>query len=87
MPVTRTLVAVSLSLLLAACAGGGGGGNDLPVRCVDKPDAGPCGGRVPGFWYDYRTDSCRTFYYGGCGGHVPFRTRDACETLCLAKGK
>jgi hypothetical protein len=80
------VIAVVLALsVLGACAGGGGTANDLPVNCVDKPDPGPCKGQLRRFWYDYRTDSCRMFFYGGCGGHVPFETKEACEETCLGK--
>jgi len=76
-----------LACLLSACASGQepDTSNDLPVRCVDKPDPGSCGGRLKRFWYDYGTNRCRVFYYGGCGGRVPFETFEACERLCVAK--
>jgi len=72
-----------IPLVLCACAGMHGSANDLPVKCVDKPDSGACKERLKKYWYDYRTDSCRMFYYGGCGGHVPFESRESCEETCL----
>jgi len=86
MRVVRIFFSCLVLLLLGACAGSQDSDNGLPVKCVDKPDAGTCNGRLPRFWYDYQTDSCRMFHYGGCGGHVPFETREACEELCVAKG-
>jgi len=71
--------------------GGCGGGelpteNDLPVRCLDQPDPGPCKAHVLRYFYDYRYDRCRPFHYGGCEGHVPFATLDACEETCVGSG-
>lgn len=61
--------------------------NDLPVICVDTPQVGKCGGKKPGFYYDYPSDTCRPFQYGPCHGPVPFSSRDQCETTCVARGK
>lgn len=78
------LLLASVSLALGGCSGGGGTTqNDLPVRCLDKPEPGPCNKRVTRYYYDYRYDSCRTFQYGGCQGRVPFETRKECEKTCL----
>ena len=62
------------------------GSNDLPVRCLDVPEPGPCKASVVRYFYDYRYDSCRPFRYGGCQGHVPFETLDACEEICVGGG-
>lgn len=86
MQAVRIFTACLLVLVFGACAGIQESDNGLPVKCVDKPEAGPCTGRLARFWYDYGTNSCRMFYYGGCGGHVPFESREACEQLCVAKG-
>jgi hypothetical protein len=68
---------------LSGCSGGGQATNDLPVRCLDEPDPGPCRAGVIRYFYDYRYDRCRPFRYGGCRGHVPFETSEACEETCL----
>jgi hypothetical protein len=81
----RIFTVCLIPFLLGACAGTQDSDNDLPVKCVDKPDPGPCKGRLKKYWYDYKTDSCRMFYYGGCGGHIPFETRDACEETCFGR--
>jgi hypothetical protein len=73
---------LTILLVLAGCAGEDTR-NDLPVRCLDKPDPGPCGGREPRYYYDYRLDRCRTFHYSGCQGRVPFETMKACEEMCV----
>jgi hypothetical protein len=56
----------------------------LPVHCLDEPDRGPCHRRLRRYYYDYPSDSCRMFFYGGCGGRVPFETRADCEDTCVA---
>ena len=60
--------------------------NDLPVRCLDKPQPGPCKAREVRYFYDYRYDSCRAFNYGGCLGHAPFESLDSCEETCVRGG-
>lgn len=77
------LLVASLALALSGCGGDEVSRNDLPVRCLDKPEPGPCSKRVIRYFYDYRYDRCRTFYYGGCRGHVPFETGEECEKTCL----
>jgi hypothetical protein len=77
-------LALSLAFLQAGCADSTETVKGLPVYCLDEPDPGPCGDRQTMYYYDYRTDSCRVFFYGGCGGRVPFETRSACEEACMA---
>lgn len=69
--------------IVCGCGGEADTRNDLPVRCLDKPDPGPCGGREPRYYYDYRLDRCRTFHYSGCQGRAPFETMKACEEMCV----
>lgn len=78
-----------LTLALSGCAGESETKttNDLPVRCLEKADPGSCKARAPKYYYDYRSNRCRAFYYGGCGGHVPFATRESCEESCVAEGR
>jgi hypothetical protein len=54
----------------------------LSVKCLERPDSGPCEQPVYGYYYDYASDQCRAFAYGGCKGHVPFQSREACVSLC-----
>jgi hypothetical protein len=63
------------------------GKNNLPVRCLNEPQPGPCGTRSLGYFYDYRYDRCRPFHYGGCQAHVPFETLDACQRTCVESGR
>lgn len=68
---------------LVGCTGTQENQDILPVHCLDKPDPGPCKERIPSYYYDYPSNTCRTFRYGGCQGHVPFETRSACEDTCV----
>jgi hypothetical protein len=74
------------ALVLGSCGGHRdtitGPPEDLHVSCLQKPDPGPCRGSKTAFFYDYRSDSCRPFRHGGCGGNVPFATLDACLRQC-----
>jgi len=54
----------------------------IHVSCLKRPDPGPCKNGRPGYFYDYRTDRCRSFNYGGCEGRVPFTSIDACVKTC-----
>jgi hypothetical protein len=88
-PTMRLFLAISVlfvSLVFSGCAGNGelDKAVALPVHCLDKPDPGSCKARLPKFYYDYPSDTCRMFHYGGCGGNVPFETRTACEEECVA---
>ena len=82
-----------LLLLVVLGLGGCGGGsehstrsNSLPVRCLNKPEPGPCKAFVTRYFYDYSYDKCRTFRYGGCRGRVPFETLAACRQTCIGGG-
>ena len=77
------VVLASAVLALGGCGGDGLTSNDLPVRCLDKPEPGPCKQRVIRYYYDYRYDRCRAFHYGGCEGLVPFDSRKVCEDTCV----
>jgi len=73
-----------LALLIAACGSApeSGGGDELHVRCLDKPDLGVCRPVKPAYFYDYRTDTCQRFLWGGCGGNPPFPTAEECVDAC-----
>lgn len=91
------LCSVSIAILVFAlhgCGGGSGNGGSevsmekgLPVRCLNKPEPGPCEKRVNRYFYDYRSDRCRVFQYGGCAGRVPFETLEACRETCEGGGR
>lgn len=48
-------------------------------RCGLKPDPGPCKGLFERFYYDPGARTCKGFFWGGCGGVVPFETEDECR--------
>jgi hypothetical protein len=78
-----------LGVCLISLLAGGCSGNDtkewLAVKCLEPPDSGPCDRPVYGYYYDYPSDQCRAFAYGGCKGHVPFPSREACVSLCESR--
>ena len=79
----RSLLPITVAALLAGCGSSPAGqGDGIHVSCLQEPDRGPCRGAKAGFYYDYRTDSCRRFLYGGCGGNVPFDTMQQCVKFC-----
>jgi hypothetical protein len=82
------VLAAALALaLLARCGGGADNGPGVPpdslhVSCLAKPDPGPCRAAKPAYYYDYSTDSCKQFLWGGCQGNVPFETLEQCLRMC-----
>ncbi len=50
-----------------------------PDNCNLKPSLGPCDGFVIIYYYDSDSGKCREYMWGGCDGHVPFETLEACE--------
>ena len=47
-------------------------------RCHLNPDAGMCEAAIPKYYYDRVSKKCTKFYWGGCGGVVPFDTMEEC---------
>ncbi|XP_009000678.1 tissue factor pathway inhibitor 2 isoform X2 [Callithrix jacchus] len=57
-------------------------GNNAEI-CLLPPDEGPCWSRIPRYYYDRYTQSCRQFTYGGCEGNANnFETQEACDNAC-----
>jgi hypothetical protein len=77
--------AAAAALILAGCIDGMRKDDLMHVDCMTAPDPGPCRGAFPGFYYDYPSDRCERFTYGGCGGSRPFESMDACVKACGAK--
>lgn len=51
--------------------------------CLLPQKVGPCRARIPSFYYDRYTQSCRQFMYGGCEGNANnFETWSACNEAC-----
>jgi len=55
--------------------------DDLPA-CSLEPESGPCEALIPKYYYDKKSKSCKEFDWGGCGGVVPFDSKEDCEA-CL----
>ena len=58
--------------------------NQLPDACYLEPDIGPCDGYFPRYYFDWITEECTEFIWGGCEGVVPFETLEECEESCLS---
>ncbi|XP_008684471.1 tissue factor pathway inhibitor 2 isoform X1 [Ursus americanus] len=57
-------------------------GNNAEI-CLLPPDVGPCRARIPSYYYDRYTQSCRIFFYGGCEGNANnFDTLEDCNEAC-----
>jgi len=55
---------------------------DLKRRCRLTPDPGQCKANFRRAYYDPKTNTCREFSYGGCGGEDPFESLAACKSVC-----
>ncbi len=51
-------------------------------RCLLKPERGPCKAMFERYYYDPVSKTCKPFFWGGCGGVVPFETEEECKK-CL----
>jgi len=51
-------------------------------RCFLLPDRGPCEAHMKVYYYDSFEGACKPFFWGGCGGVVPFRSLEECESAC-----
>ena len=47
-----------------------------------KPETGLCKAAIDKYYFDWETNSCRSFTWGGCGGVVPYDTLESCRNLC-----
>ncbi|XP_016375715.1 tissue factor pathway inhibitor-like isoform X2 [Sinocyclocheilus rhinocerous] len=53
-----------------------------PCHLEDEP--GPCRGLVPRYFFDYKSQECKRFFYGGCFGNGNnFKTIKECHERCL----
>ena len=64
------------SIALSACNRSAQSEGD---RCSLKPDPGPCKAAIQSYYYDAKADECVMFYWGGCQGTVPFKTKEECQ--------
>lgn len=65
--------------------------NDLDpdVFCLLPEEKGVCRARVPMWFYDHFSRSCRKFFYGGCGGNNNrfWSERECLQTCRLRHGE
>ncbi|ROL50403.1 Tissue factor pathway inhibitor [Anabarilius grahami] len=53
-----------------------------PCHLEDEP--GPCRGLVPRYFFDFKSQECKRFFYGGCFGNANnFKTIKDCNERCL----
>ena len=50
--------------------------------CSMTPNVGMCKAAIPKYYFDWESNSCKSFTWGGCGGTVPFDTLELCQELC-----
>ncbi|XP_056121646.1 tissue factor pathway inhibitor a isoform X3 [Rhinichthys klamathensis goyatoka] len=52
-----------------------------PCHLEDEP--GPCRGLVPRYFFDFKSQECKRFFYGGCFGNANnFKTIKECHEKC-----
>jgi hypothetical protein len=86
MSLKRAIMAIAVALLPAAAPGAGAwpGGERI---CELAPDAGPCDGICPRWFFNGETGTCEEFIWGCCGGNANnFETLEACEAACAKAG-
>lgn len=50
--------------------------------CFEKGITGKCRAFFIKYQYNQEKKSCEKFVWGGCGGNVPFDTKEQCQTKC-----
>lgn len=51
--------------------------------CSLKAERGQCKGNFKRYQYDPLNKECKEFIWGGCGGVVPFETKEECVQKCM----
>ena len=54
----------------------------IPRECYLTPESGVCNSKIPKYYFDMETNSCKSFSWNGCRGTVPFDTLESCTSLC-----
>lgn len=74
----KSLLLLLTIILLSACSNN----KMLEKQCLQKPKAGFCKGYFKKYYFDLKKEECSTFYWGGCGGSVPFNSLVKCKNIC-----
>lgn len=57
------------------------------AQCLLPTEVGPCRALIPRFTYNPATDTCESFFYGGCDGNANnFVTVEECQDACVVEG-
>lgn len=60
----------------------------MPRKCKLPPKKGKCNADFENFYYDYKSNMCKTFIFGGCGGNKNnFVNLLECYYTCKRFGK
>lgn len=73
----KIFIAFFFAIFLSAC-------HENKPECALEPDAGNCLAAFPRYYFNNSTKKCEEFTWGGCGGVVPFETKEECE-MCGCK--
>jgi len=79
------LVLVASVVAFSGCAGDGAVAEDddlIHVSCFQSPPPGRCQRRYPAFYFDYASDTCRSYAGGVCDGRWPFQSMRDCVSAC-----
>jgi len=51
-------------------------------RCAHRGESGPCKAMIESWFYNPGSESCKAFYWGGCGEPRPFSSESECLVSC-----
>ncbi len=56
-------------------------------RCAHRGERGPCKALIESWHFDPGSNSCKAFFWGGCGGPQPFSSEKECLSVCSGQPK
>jgi len=80
MKIKKYILLLSISIFLTSCTGVKN--NTIASSCLQEKEIGLCKALIPKYYFDKNTNSCKVFYWGGCGGSVPFNSINECQQTC-----
>lgn len=75
----KLLLITSVIFLFSACSTTN---KKLDSKCYALPKTGKCKAMFNKYYFDFNTNSCKTFIWGGCGGNIPFHSLEECKKTC-----